>query len=68
MTIHLNIIHIRIENPALGQGGHETTLLDLGTSKIRLADKNSKTIPVYECEVAKENCVLNSVVYLNFFI
>ena len=31
-----------------------TTLLDLGTSKIRLAGKNSKTIPVYKCEVAKK--------------
>ena len=58
MTIHHCIIHIRIEYPALGQGGRETTLLDLGTSKIRLAGKNSKTIPVYECEVAKEIYVL----------
>lgn len=58
---------IRIGFSALGQGGYETTLLGLGTSKICLADKNSKTIPVYECEIAKENYMLNSIVYLNFF-
>ena len=47
-----------IEYPALGQGGRETILLDLGTSKIRLAGKNSKTIPVSKCNVAKESYML----------